>query len=73
METSSHGRPCLVVGYDGSEPARAAVTYAAERAGRRGRLFIVNAVGPVASWLGASGELPVTEGSKAMARPSSMS
>ena len=45
MEAAAHGRPCLVVGYDGSDSARAAVTYAAERLGPHGRLCIVHAVG----------------------------
>lgn len=52
---------CLVVGYDGSEPARAAVTYAADRVGPGGRLYIVHATGPLASWLGAPDEMLVTE------------
>jgi len=54
-------RPCIVVGYDGSAPSNAAVTYAAERVGRKGRMFIVHAVGPVANWVGAPGEQPVDE------------
>jgi len=33
----------IVVGYDGSEASRAAVTVAARRAGRRGRVFVVHA------------------------------
>lgn len=61
MDDSSDRRPCLVVGYDGSEAAITAVTYAAERAGRHGQLYIVHAVGPVADWVGATGELSVTE------------
>ena len=35
--------PVIVVGYDGSEPSRAAVTIAAGRAGPGGRLFLVHA------------------------------
>jgi nucleotide-binding universal stress UspA family protein len=35
--------PVIVVGYDGSESSRAAVTLAAERAGPGGHLFIVHA------------------------------
>jgi nucleotide-binding universal stress UspA family protein len=35
-----------VVGYDGSEPARAAVAWAAGRAGRTGRVWIVHSVVP---------------------------
>ena len=52
---SERSKPCLVVGYDGSPPARAAVEYAAERAGRGGRIRIVHAVGPMAE-LGGRGE-----------------
>ena len=63
MESSASGRPCIVVGYDGSGPSNAAVTYAAERVGRTGRMFIVNAVGPVANWVGATGERTVDEDS----------
>ena len=44
-------RPCIVVGYDGSEAAREAVAYAAERAGSDGRLFIVHAYGTHPAWL----------------------
>jgi len=51
----------LVVGYDGSEPARAAVMYAADRVGPGGRIFIVHATGPLATWLGAPEEMLVTE------------
>lgn len=61
-------RPCIVVGYDGSEPSRAAVTYAAERVGRTGRMFIVHAVGPVANWVGADGEQAVDEQSHGRGR-----
>lgn len=48
-------RPCIVVGYDGSESARAAVAYAARRAGGDGRVFVVHAFGPPPDWLGAPG------------------
>ena len=51
----------LVVGYDGSEPARAAAEYAADRVGPGGRLFIVHATGPVATWVGAAEEMVVSE------------
>ena len=40
---SSERRPTIVVGYDGSEASRAAVTFAARRAGRSGRVFVVHA------------------------------
>jgi nucleotide-binding universal stress UspA family protein len=36
-------RPVLVVGYDGSELAQAALTLAAQRAGATGKVFIVHA------------------------------
>jgi nucleotide-binding universal stress UspA family protein len=35
--------PVIVVGYDGSEPSRFAVTVAARRAGDTGKLFVVHA------------------------------
>jgi nucleotide-binding universal stress UspA family protein len=41
--TPSERRPVIVVGYDGSQPSRAALTLAARRAGRRGRVFVVHA------------------------------
>ncbi|HTP18540.1 MAG TPA: universal stress protein [Solirubrobacteraceae bacterium] len=40
---ASERRPVIVVGYDGSEASRAAVTMAARRAGRRGIVFVVHA------------------------------
>ena len=47
--------PCVVVGYDGSESARAAVAYAVKRAGKEGRVIVVHAFGPPPDWLGAPG------------------
>ena len=44
--------PVIVVGYDGSATARAAVDFAARRAGTTGKLFIVHAYGPPPDWLG---------------------
>ena len=41
--SSSEPAPTIVVGYDGSDPARAALVFAARQAGRRGRVFIVHA------------------------------
>jgi nucleotide-binding universal stress UspA family protein len=41
--SSSPRNPVVVAGYDGSEPSSVAVTIAAGRAGRSGRLFIVHA------------------------------
>lgn len=43
--TYSRG-PRVVVGYDGSEAARAAVTWAAARAGRAGKVWIVHCLEP---------------------------
>jgi nucleotide-binding universal stress UspA family protein len=45
--------PTIVVGYDGSEASRAAVRFAARRAGRRGRVFVVHAFDLPPDFLGA--------------------
>ena len=42
---SDQGKPFVVVAYDGSEPARAAVRYAAARAGSTGKVIIVHCFG----------------------------
>jgi nucleotide-binding universal stress UspA family protein len=42
----------LLVGYDGSEEARAAFKTAIERAGRSDTIVVVNAHEPVSAWLG---------------------
>lgn len=42
----------MVVGYDGSDAARAAVDHAADRAGADGALIVVHAYGPPPDWLG---------------------
>jgi len=52
-ERSSDTRPRIVVGYDGSETARDAVAYAAERAGRTGKVYVVHCFGPPPDWFGA--------------------
>ena len=44
----------LVVGYDGSEAARKALEYAADRV-NGGKLFLVTAVVPPPEWMGAPG------------------
>jgi nucleotide-binding universal stress UspA family protein len=41
---STSGR-CIVVGYDGTDPSRSAVTYAAGRAGRDGKVVVVHVFG----------------------------
>jgi nucleotide-binding universal stress UspA family protein len=48
-----HGSCVVVVGYDGSEPGRAALAYAARRAGEGGRIVAVHAFQPAADFLGA--------------------
>lgn len=42
----------MVVGYDGSPTARAAVDYAARRAGTGGKVYVVYAYGPPPDFLG---------------------
>jgi nucleotide-binding universal stress UspA family protein len=41
--SSGESTPTIVVGYDGSDPARAALVFAARQAGTRGRVFVVHA------------------------------
>lgn len=48
-----HGRCTVVVGYDGSEPARAALAYADGRSCHGGRIVAVHAFTPVPDWLGS--------------------
>lgn len=47
-----HGSCVVVVGYDGSEPSRAALAYAAERASGGGLVVAVHAFEPTPDWLG---------------------
>ena len=51
-EPREHGTCTVVVGYDGSEPARAALSYAARRAAGSGRVVAVHAFHPTPDWLG---------------------
>ena len=51
-EGHEHGNCTVVVGYDGSEPARAALAYAAARSCQGGRIVAVHAFQPVPDWLG---------------------
>ena len=51
--------PFIVVAYDGSEPARAAVRYAAARAGSTGKIIIVHCFGLPSEWFGAEVAEPV--------------
>jgi nucleotide-binding universal stress UspA family protein len=52
-DAREHGRSTVVVGYDGSPPARAALAYAARRAANGGRVVAVHGFQPPADWLGA--------------------
>jgi nucleotide-binding universal stress UspA family protein len=52
-EGRAHGNCTVIVGYDGSESARAALSYAAKRSCESGKVVAVHAFQPVADWLGA--------------------
>jgi nucleotide-binding universal stress UspA family protein len=52
-EGRPHGGCTVVVGYDGSDPSRAALSYAARRSCHGGRIVAVHAFQPVPDWLGA--------------------
>ena len=51
-EGRSHGSCIVIVGYDGSEPARAALSYADRRSCDGGRIVAVHSFQPVSDWLG---------------------
>jgi nucleotide-binding universal stress UspA family protein len=51
--TPTDRRPVIVVGYDGSEASRAAVTLAARRAGHQGLVFVVHAYALPPDFLGS--------------------
>ena len=53
QDTGGQRRRTIVVGYDGSLPARAALEYAKRRAGSGGRIVAVHAFQPAQDWLGA--------------------
>ena len=55
-------RPVVVVGYDGSPGGRAALAYAAWRAGHEGLVVIVNAAAPAPDWFGAPSYQPAAPG-----------
>ncbi len=52
-DARDHGLCTVVVGYDGSQPAHAALDYAARRAGEGGRVVVVHAFHPAPDWLGS--------------------
>ena len=57
--TDNHAEPSIVVAYDGSEPARAAVRYAASRAGTTGKVIIVHCFELPSEWYGAAVAKPI--------------
>jgi nucleotide-binding universal stress UspA family protein len=58
----------VVVGYDGSEPARAALAYAAQRSCEGGQILAVHAYQPVSDWLGWPGYQRVLDAHQAHGR-----
>jgi nucleotide-binding universal stress UspA family protein len=52
-EGHAHGRCTVIVGYDSSPPAQAALAYAAHRAAAGGRIVVVHAFQPAPDWLGS--------------------
>ena len=59
MSDEQQGKPCIVVAYDGSAPARVGVRYAAARAGSTGQVIIVHCFGLPSEWFGAAVAEPV--------------
>ena len=53
LETIARNGPVIIVGYDGSEESRMAVTVAAERAGPHGTVVPLHVTPTASSWLGA--------------------
>jgi len=51
--TNAHTKPTIVVGYDGSDTARAALLYAARRARPGGHLYVVHAIDLPPDFLGS--------------------
>lgn len=55
--TSERRAPSVVVGYDGSDAARAAVRQAVARAGKKGKVLVLHSVGaPTQPWVVAGAE-----------------
>ena len=61
FENAHTSAPIIVVGYDGSEESRMALTVAAERAGPDGTVVPVHVTIAASNWLGASAYEPVVE------------
>jgi nucleotide-binding universal stress UspA family protein len=55
------GGSCVVVGYDGTDPARSAVAYAAKRAGRSGKVIVAYASGSPEPGVGVQNASPPRE------------
>lgn len=53
LDAHQHGQCIVVVGYDGSQPAEAALAYAMKRTSGNGRVVAVNAFQPAPDWLGS--------------------
>jgi nucleotide-binding universal stress UspA family protein len=68
MSESTHSRPRIVVGYDGSASARAALELAVERARSGGTLFLVHAWDPPEHWRGSGHYQPVIDDALAEAK-----
>jgi nucleotide-binding universal stress UspA family protein len=58
----------IVVGYDGSEPSRAAVRFAADAAGRSGKVIVIHAVDSARDRLASGGPLSTVDGRAANGR-----
>jgi nucleotide-binding universal stress UspA family protein len=56
LSTPFPGGSWVVVGYDGTDPARAALAYAARRAGRDGKVIVVYAAGSPEAGGGRGGD-----------------
>lgn len=63
-----HGRCTVVVGYDGSPSAQAALRYAGARAGADGRVVAVHGYEPAPDWLGSPDWQRVLEAHQARGR-----
>jgi len=67
-EPAAERQSLIVVGYDGSPNARAALHYAMERVGDHGKVLIAHVYGPAESWFGAPSYQPEYEDYRPLAR-----